>query len=539
MNPADTQKDVVSLPDHCLRRGIPLRVKNGESGYYAAKGAMIEETMSTVRARKNDILRYMTQSGESRFRVAAASGNRAPLFNRFLWKDYSNRVMEISSANAPHIVMRCSGEILTDALLRSIDILLERHDVLNSSIEMAGGNLYLVCRAKKPVAFREIVVSGKTPREREDNAYRIANGLVWEEYDLDNGPLYRVFLIRLSAVDYIFGVALHHAIGDMISIGIMYRELFSIYCSVVFGTPLMTPPARLRYMDYLASMESWSKSSACEEHIRYWKVKLGSAPVTDLPRNGNRPLDGTALESTAEAKLLFDAETTSGLKKIAVQLKTTLFTVLLTIYKIALWRMTGQEELLVVVLHAGRFDAGFQNAIGDFALEVACKTCLAGNPGFTEAAGRVTRAMNEAVFRQPVPFDWIRRALAKDGISFCAPGINFTSGDTRHTRDPLEPRPLKFIPPGVKHGCNGFPVSFAVEFHDRGDVIEGSMVYRNAFYDEETINTFLNCFTQTAAGVIRFPCLGSAGWKNFTGSMIWDFGGERRNGQAIETIEKT
>jgi hypothetical protein len=183
--------------------------------------------------------------------------------------------------------------------LRSIELLLERHDVLNSSIETDGENLYLVCDTKKPVAFREVIITGKTAGEREDEAYRIANNLVWEEYDLDNGPLYRVFLIRLSAIEYILGVALHHAIGDMISIGIMFQELFSIYHSVTIGTPLRVMPTRLRYMDYLASMESWSESAACEEHIRYWKYKLKSTPVTDLLPNVKRSLNETISESTA------------------------------------------------------------------------------------------------------------------------------------------------------------------------------------------------------------------------------------------------
>ena len=458
---------------------------------------MKEDMMPAIGIQKNDGKNYSTRPEAPRFRVAASSANSAPLFNRFLWKDYPNRIMDVSSANAPHIVMRCAGEMLTNPLLRSIDILLKRHDVLNSSIETAGGILHLVCNAKKTVAFREVTVEGKTAREREDEAYRIADGLVWEEYDLDNGPLYRVFLIRLSAREYILGVALHHAIGDLISIGVMFQELFSIYGSVIGGTALCVPPARLRYMDYLASMESWSAGAACKEHIRHWKYKLKSTPVTDLPSNGNRALNKTISESTSEKKFRIDPDASRDLKKIAVRLKTTLFTILLAIYKIALLRMTGRQELVVVALHAGRLNVDFQNSIGDFALEVAYKTCLAGNPGFAEIVGRITRAMNEAACYQPVPLDWVRRALAEEDIRFSAPGINFISGGSAHARNPLEPRRLKFTPPVVKHGCHGFPVSCAVEFRDDDDVINGSIVYRNDFYDESTILEFINCFTQT------------------------------------------
>jgi len=504
INPADIQMDAASLLDHCRRCGIILNVNNGELSYRAVKGAMTEEILSAIQMRKNDLLNHLTRLNESRFRITSSSANRAPLFNRFLWKDYSNRIMDVSGANTPHIVMRCTGEMLTDALQKSVKFLIERHDVLNSHIETADGNLYLVCHNQIPVAFREIIVTGETAQEIEDTAYRIANDLAWEEYDLDNGPLYRVFLIRLTATDYILGVSLHHAIGDLISIGIMFQELFSIYGSVVSGTALRISPIRLRYMDYLASMESWSVSAACEEHIRHWKYKLKSTPVTDLQSDGKRYLNGAISESTAEIKFRLDVEMSRDLKKIAGRLKTTLFVALLAIYKIALWRITGQDELVVVALHAGRLGAGFQKAIGDFALEVAYKTCLTGNPDFTEVVRRIIRAMNEADLHQPVPLDWVRRALSEEGISFCAPGINFISGGANHTHNPLEPCQLNFAPPGVKHGCHGFQVSCAIEFRDISGVIDGSMIYRNDLYDESTIRAFVDYFIHTASDVIRF-----------------------------------
>ena len=503
MNPAHIQMDVASLLDYYSGCGIHLHVKDGELGWRASKGAMTEDHLSAIRTRKRDILRHLTSLEKSRFHIAAATVNRAPLFNRFLWKDYSNRIMEAGSANVTHIVKRCTGELLTDSLLRSIDILLERHDVLNSSIDMDDGNLYLVCHARKSAAFREVFVTGKTAGEREAEAYRLANNLVWEEYDLADGPLYRVFLIRISALEYILGVAIHHAIGDLISIGILFQELFSIYGSVMADIPLRLPQNRVRYMDYLASMETWSASSVCMEYVQYWKDKLKSAPVTDLIPDENRHRATTVSESTAETKFQLDTEVSRNLKKIAVHYKTTQFTILLAIYKITIWRMTGYEEPVVVALNAGRLDAGLQNTIGDFAQEVAYKTRLSGNPDFEEVIGRVIRTINEANLHQPVPLDWVRLALANEGILFCAPGMNFISADAGHAQNPWELRQLTFTPPGVRHGCHGFPVSFSMEFRDIGNVIENSTVYRNDLYDELTIQAFLNCFIQATLGFIR------------------------------------
>ena len=110
--------------------------------------------------------------------------------------------------------------------------------------------------------------------------------------------------------------------------------------------------------------------------------------------------------------------------------------------------------------------------------------------------------MNEAEFHQPVPLDWVRRALAKEDILFCAPGINFISGAAARNKNPLAPHQLYFTPPGAGLGCHGFQVSCAIELRDVGDAIKGSLVYMKDLYDESTIHAFMNSFVKTVSDAI-------------------------------------
>ena len=64
------------------------------------------------------------------------------------------------------------------------------------------------------------------------------------------------------------------------------------------------------------------------------------------------------------------------------------------------------------------------NVIGDFAMEIAYKTDLSGNPDFKEITERVAHKMSEAQSHQPIPLDWVRKALHEEGISFIAPGMS-------------------------------------------------------------------------------------------------------------------
>ena len=212
---------------NCQQNGIHLYVKNGELNYRAKKGAMTQEIMLEIKDKKPDILEYLnrTKKDESRFQLTSSTKDRALLFNKFLWEDYSNGIMDVSTANAPHIVIRHKGKIQTDSLVKSIQILLERHKVLSSSIEILEGSLYLRQRPKQAPAFQEIVIKEKTNQQCEEKAMQIANDMVWEEYEIEKGPLYRIFLLRLSETDYILGCGLHHTIGDGISIEILFQEI--------------------------------------------------------------------------------------------------------------------------------------------------------------------------------------------------------------------------------------------------------------------------------------------------------------------------
>jgi hypothetical protein len=486
------------------KRGIHLYTQKGELGYRAKKGVITPDDIKSIKNRKTEILNYLNHpKSNSRFQLTSIPKDRAVLSNSFHWKDYPNRLMEVSTANTAHIVMRIKGNILIDSLSKSITVLLSRHEVLSSSIEMSEGNLYLVHHQEQAPSLQEVVVHGETIEYCEKKAIDIANDLVWKEYNLDNGPLYRVFLIRVSKNENILGVALHHSIGDAISIGIFYQEILAVYYSIVAKIPLRLSPVRFRYIDYLSSLEIWATSTEGIKHRNYWIDRLRSTPYTGLLPKNCLSLDKSITGTSAEEKIYLEADITSYLKKTAATLKKTLFCVMLAAYKVAIWRMTGNEEPVVVSLHAGRLNSGMQNMIGDFAMEIAYKTNLSGNPGFMEITERVMNTMNEAHFHQPFPLDRLREALLEDGISFIAPGMSLLSDDANESQNTTGSPQLFFQPPGVPHGCHGFPTSCAMEFRDRFGKIEGSMVYRKDIYNALTIKKFLGYFQDIILEVIN------------------------------------
>ncbi len=498
--------EIEAFLEGCLGKGIQLYFKNGELGYRAQKGAMTQDILLSIKEKKNKILDHLKLTDPSRlqFKMLSSSKSKALLSNRFLWKNYSNGTMEITTANVTCSVIRQKGEFYADALEKAVSALLNRHEVLNYHIERNSDKLYLVKQPKQSPAFKTITVKGETPEQREKDASDIANELIWEKYKLE-GPLYRVFLIRISFNEYILGTSLHHAIGDMISINIFFNEILAYYSAVLMSTPPRVRQLKYRYLDYLVSLEKWKNNPGGAEYLNYWKELLRPTPVTCLLADNQILLEKSSVGESSEEIIEFDSDTTQAINKLAANLKKTLFCILLSAYKIALWRMTGQGNPVVVSLQTGRLNSDLMNVIGDFASEIAYKTDLSGNPDFVEVAERVAHTMNEAQTHQPIPLDWVREALLDEGLKFNAPGISIltVSDDASPANESI--RKVLIQSPGVRHGCNGYPTSCAIELREGQSKIVGSMIYRTDVYDESTIKKFLGYFKDVVVDAISDP----------------------------------
>jgi hypothetical protein len=494
--------NIESFVQNCEQNGIHLWSENGQICYRAKQGAMTPEIITNLKNQKSEILTYLNYLKDSDlpFQMTATSKDRAPFFDQVIWNDYSNRKMPIGVANICHIVIRHKGAMRSDVLINTIKLLLERHNVLNNAIRIHEGILYLTPSEKSIPEFQEVFIEGETMEDREQKAMKIANDFVWKEYDLDQGPLYRVFLIRITETDFILGAGLHHAVGDGFSIGILFQELGVIYASIESNIPCPLPQVKFQFKDFLSSMETWLASPAGVKHTNYWTNLLRSTPETHLLAVEHLPKVVSTQRIGEQGTIDFNESTTKALKEIAARLKTTIFTVLLAVHKVALWRMTGQKDLVIVVIRAGRITADLQTMIGNFAHETAYKTNLDGNPSFSDVVERLKLTMIEADTHQPVPFDWVRRQLAKEGISFFAPTMGFQPEGVNNAEDDSKPRFLKFPLPSI---LNDFPGTYGILFRESPNSIKGTVIYRKDLYKESIVNSFLNYFQDTVIKIIN------------------------------------
>ena len=103
-------------------------------------------------------------------------------------------------------------------------------------------------------------------------------------FDLSTGPLLRVKLLRLSAEEHVLSLCMHHIISDGWSLGVLVREIASLYKSISEDEPATLPELPIQYADFVLWQREWLQGEVVAEHLDYWKKQLAGAPsvgVTD------------------------------------------------------------------------------------------------------------------------------------------------------------------------------------------------------------------------------------------------------------------
>ncbi|MEM7348515.1 MAG: AMP-binding protein, partial [Chloroflexota bacterium] len=141
-----------------------------------------------------------------------------------------------------------------------------------------------------------------------------------------------------------------------------------------------------------------------EKQITYWREKLtGPIPTLEIPTDHSRP----AVQSFRGARHLFKipSSVAEKVKALGHQENVTLYMVLLTAFKLLLYRYTGQTDLAIGSPSANRSHAQIEGLIGFFVNTLVLRSDLSNNPTARDLLRQVRRIALEAYQAQEVPFE--------------------------------------------------------------------------------------------------------------------------------------
>ncbi|WP_392397618.1 amino acid adenylation domain-containing protein [Rhizobium ruizarguesonis] len=378
---------------------------------------------------------------------------------------------------------RLQGRLERVAWRRSLDRLFARHEALRCTfvageddpqVQILSGDRGL------PVVEHDL-------RDRPDAQAALLD-LCHEEartpFDLARGPLIRGRLIRLADEEHVFLLTQHHIVSDGWSMGVLARELSSLYRAFEAGEDDPLPPLAIQYPDYAAWQRQWLSGERLQRQAQYWRDTLSGAPArlalpTDRPRPAQQSFAG------ASVPVVIDQALTRGLKRLSRQHGTTLFMTVLAAWAAVLSRLSGQDDIVIGVPTANRRRREIEDLIGFFVNTLAVRIDLSGEPSVSDLLERGRRAALTAQDHQDLPFEQVVEIVQPPRALDHTPLFQVGLAWQNNTVGSLDLPGLRVEAAG--EGLDQVKFDLELNLGEQGEVIAGTLGYATALFDRATM----------------------------------------------------
>lgn len=309
------------------------------------------------------------------------------------------------------IHLAVSGNLDIDALESSLSVLIARHEPLRTGFAESAGRPLQVILPPRAVLLT-IVDLRATP---DDVQQTLTEDIALQEgrrpFDLQAGYLFRATVVLQAARKQMLLLTVHHIVFDVWSSGPLLRELLTLYeARRTKNAALSLPAPALQYRDFIRWQRYRLNSRRLEQLRAFWQQYLAeSVPLLPLPTDRPRP----TRQTFHGARFLFriSREQTMALRALGRTAEASLFVTALAIFKVLLYRYTGQADIVVGSPAGNRHRAEFENLIGFFVDVVALRTAFDPQEGFRRLLTRARQSMLSAFEHQDMPFSLLVDAL--------------------------------------------------------------------------------------------------------------------------------
>ncbi len=301
------------------------------------------------------------------------------------------------------LALRLTGDLNRPALHRSINEIVRRHEVLRTVFPAQDAVPVQRILPHLEIRLHDVDLREVKEDERELELSRFAQSHAEEPFDLANGPLLRLKLIRLEGQEHVLLVNMHHVVSDAWSVGILVREFTQLYEAYVRGEDSPLPELAIQYADFAVWQQTWLQGKVLEKQLEYWKRQLQDLTVLQLPTDRPRPAVESHRGGTARFHL--DQETVGRLNALGQGEGATLFMSLLAAFQVVLGRYTNQKDIAVGTDIANRNRMETEQLIGFFVNQLVLRTDLGQGLSFRELLARVRQTTLQAYEHQDLPFE--------------------------------------------------------------------------------------------------------------------------------------
>lgn len=311
---------------------------------------------------------------------------------------------ETSAYNVPS-VLRLRGALNADALEKSLNNLIERHEILRTVYALRNGEPVQIVHENA-----ELRIERKSILKTAENLQELIAAEVGKPFSLENEIPLRACLVETSAGESYLILTVHHIATDGQSMPILTAELTAFYEAETSGTAAELAPLEWQYADYAV----WQKAHYAEEkkrdELEFWREFLAGAPdVLDLPADFSRPAVQTYQGAVCEFEL--PAESIAAVEKTCRAEQVTPSILLLAVFNILLYRFSRQTDIVMGITFSERRHEEFRPLVGFFVNTLALRTNVGENQSFRDLLRQIKQGALAVYAHGDTPFEMLAQEL--------------------------------------------------------------------------------------------------------------------------------
>ncbi|MGA5222922.1 amino acid adenylation domain-containing protein [Streptomyces koyangensis] len=392
--------------------------------------------------------------------------------------------------------LRITGRLDTGALRAAVGDLTARHEALRTTFGQRDGVGVQVVHDRLDAEW-VTADAGDEATARKTVLAELAR-----PYDLREGPLVRVLLVRLSDDEHLCVLGMHHIVTDGWSMGVVARELGALYTARLQGGPHDLPEVTVQYADFAAWQRGRLEDGGqLDEQLTWWREQLKGIAPLELPTDRPRP----AVRDSAGAVRRFTvpAATTAGLRALARQRGASLFMALTAAVKAVLARWSGQRDIALGTSAAARGHKDLEQVVGFLVNTVVLRTDVAPELAFGELLDRVKDTVLDAFAHEDVPFDKLVEALQPERDTSRTPLVQAMVALQDTPADTLALPGAAVSPYPLERDASLFDLTF--EFTERDGVLHGLVEYDTDLFDADTVDRLSGHLCVLLDGAVADP----------------------------------
>ena len=174
---------------------------------------------------------------------------------------------------------RLIGALDVNALEKTFNCVIARHEVLRTTIALVDGNPMQRIAACRTIELPVIDLRSHFDKDRDTEVQRLIDEAIRRPFDLSSDLMLRTLLLRLDHQEHILLVVKHHVATDGWSSELFWHEVATLYAAFSSGQTANLPELPVQYADYAGWQRERLQGEVLESQLSYWRKQLADVAL--------------------------------------------------------------------------------------------------------------------------------------------------------------------------------------------------------------------------------------------------------------------